>query len=134
MLDNLGLLRDVLALSDTGRTYEDRGAAMFVERADALDSPPMSRRGGAGGQPSVIKRRAQRMAFDRPRSRLPPRRQNDLPSARLPVEVAREAEPLPKYDSRPPIAGARVGNYSRRSCARPRIAPWRILDDARRGG
>lgn len=42
--------------------------------------------------------------------------------------------PNPSYDSRPPIIGARVGNYSRRPCTHPRIAPWRALDDARRGG
>lgn len=78
---------------------------MFVERADALDPPPMSWRSGAGGQPSVVKRRRshgaqaarkrppQRMAPDRPRKRLPPHRQNDLPRAKLAFEVAREAEP-----------------------------------------
>jgi len=56
MLDNLDLLREFLARSDARRTRMTETPQMLVERANALGPPPMSRRGVAAGQASVIKR------------------------------------------------------------------------------
>ena len=81
---------------------------MRVERADALDASAdvSARRRGRvslGEQPRSARVRctpretaAWRMASDRSRERLARRRQEDAPSARLPVDVKRGAEPLAK--------------------------------------